>query len=386
MSHGKKRRISGLFTSIAANAALAAGATGCAHHEWQGNPGLGQPYKVDPLLDHSGITVEPVTIEETEATQNGGISLALDKILHGGDHRIEAERITYTSSDGTQAEAYLTMPRYRDDEKPLPAVVVFPVLSEKQSVSELFSKHLTRNGFAVLRMTAHAVELVDTDNIEGPMSAYRHAILDARTLIDWMQEHRAEGIDGDRIGAAGVSLGSLMSSTLMGVEPDIRAGAFVLSGGDLAEIFSDSTNETIESFRAKLSARENITTREQMIEHLRPHTDPMDPLTYAGSVDPCRVLMITGRNDTSIPTANSEKLWEEFGQPDWRTMPTQHKNIAWLFHWIIGRVADHFDEVMTDGVCDNRPDMRRTANDDTDSAGADLPMLNVRRMRNAPTP
>jgi len=340
--------VAGIFTTLAANGALFI-TSGCAYTPWNGDDPRGEVDKVfAPDLDHVGMVLEDVTSEASAQTISGHPMLKIDKLLHGRDD-FQIEKLHFTSSSGDAAVAYLTTPA---GEGPHPVIVVFPVLSDNMTISEMLAKQFARKGYAVLRMTAHPLEFVSADNIETPMAAYRHAVLDARRMIDWMKEERVD-IDGDKIGAAGISLGSLLSSTLMGVDDDVKTGAFFLVGGGLAAIMSDSSNESITSFRHRLMESQMIDNRDDLIGHLQGATQPVDPLTYAANVEPCRVLMITGRADTEIPTENSEMLWNAFGEPDWRVMPTQHKkHVAPFFYWMMNRAADHFDKVLKEGRCE----------------------------------
>lgn len=341
--------VAGVFTTLAANGALLF-TSGCAYAPWKGDDPRGDMGTVfAPELDHSGMVLEDVRSEASAQMISRHPMLRVDRIFNRKDD-FQIEKLSFTSSSGDDATAYLTIP---GEKGPHPVIVVFPVLSDNMAISELLSRQLARKGYAVLRMTAHPLEFVSTDNIETPMTAYRHAVLDARRMIDWMKEERPD-IDGDKIGAAGISLGSLLSSTLMGVDDDVKSGAFILVGGGLAEIMSDSSNDDIAAFRRRVMEKQVIDNRDDLVAHLHGTTQTVDPLTYAGNVDPCRVLMITGRADTEIPTENSDMMWDAFGQPDWRVMPTQHKrHVALFFYWMINRAADHFDKVLQEGRCEN---------------------------------
>ena len=348
MGMRKSKNVKGLFTSLVANGALLLNA-GCAHHQWKGTDDREpMPPTTSLELDHTDHPFED-DIVSTPASQTitDHRVFKIDDFLHAKD-TFHVEKLTYTSSNGQEGTSYLTVP---EGDGPHPVVMVFPVLAEKRVISELMSKQLAREGYAVMRMATHPLEFVNTDDPNVTMDAYRSAILDARMLIDWMQDARPE-LDGSKIAAAGISLGSLLSSTLMGVEEDVKAGAFILVGGGLAEIFHDSTNADIEAFRAKVQAKQALDTREEFIAYMDEITHPYDPLTHAGNIDPCRVVMVTGRGDTEIPPETSENLWEAMGEPDWHTIPTQHKkHVAWFFYWIMGQVSDHFDDVMLNDRC-----------------------------------
>lgn len=402
-----KGRLSHIFKTLAAASALVL-ASGCTTTKWAGEPGHGEDRIDEPLLEYTSIRPDRVIMEDAPQTITRGSTLIkIDDILHWDDD-YSVRSIEFEGHMGTRETAYLTVP---DEGGPHPLVVVFPILNDDGSVSEVVSKSLARRGFAVLRMQGYPLDLADASSVEELMDKFRYSITDARALARYVQG--LPEIDAERFAVAGVSLGSLLSATMMGVDEDVDAGAFILSGGGLSEILYDSQEDSVEafrnylisaglissggglpligggvavegfneflqdvetgsleSFRINFMERYQIETREDFIRLTRPYTLPLDPSRYAGSLDPCRTMIVSGRGDQIMPRERTEELWERLGRPDWHEVPGGHRPIV-SFYWIMDKMADHIDDVLNGGRCDNRNLPSEAANDDTLGAAND---------------
>ena len=62
----------------------------------------------------------------------------------------------------------------------------------------------------------------------------RQGVCDVRRAVAWLAS-RPE-IDPNRLGVTGISLGGIVSSVAAAVDPTLNRGAFLLAGGDLAQI------------------------------------------------------------------------------------------------------------------------------------------------------
>lgn len=377
---------------------------GCVSMQWSGESGHGEDRIEEPLLDYEPIMRDAVRFEDIGRTVTRARFTRLDNMLHSGDD-FSVQRVTFPGYDGTDQQAYLTIP---EGEGPHPLVIVFPVLRDDGSVSEVVSKSLARRGYAVLRMRGYRLNLDQEQTVQDLMDKFRHTITDARALMQHIKD--MPEIDEERIAVAGVSLGSLLSAVMMGVDEEIDAGAFILSGGGLSEILYDSEEETVEAFRNYLVSagivtatggsallgggivlegmsemleevehdslvdfrdqfmrKYNIETREDFIRLTRPYTLPLDPSRYAGSLDPCTTMIVSGRGDQVIPIERTEELWERLGRPDWHKVPGGHTPIL-SFYWIMDKVADHMDRVLFGERCDAEP-----ANDNDDTRHGEAP-------------
>jgi dipeptidyl aminopeptidase/acylaminoacyl peptidase len=210
------------------------------------------------------------------------------------------------------------------------------------------AKAFVNRGYAVARLERRALDLDKQSDPDVVRAALREGVIDARRLLDWLVTHPK--IDPTRIAAAGLSLGSIQALLLTSCDPRIRGGYYVLTGGDLPDIFYESTEGAVRRFRDRLMAERGWTTREQFVAGIRPYTESVEPLTHARALDPANLAMATGRFDAVIPAANAQQLWEALGQPRWYKLPCGHYTVFPFFWWAMSRGADHFDRLLaTDG-------------------------------------
>jgi dipeptidyl aminopeptidase/acylaminoacyl peptidase len=133
----------------------------------------------------------------------------------------------------------------------------------------------------------------------------RQAVCDVRRAAVWLAAR--PDVDRNRIGAAGISLGGIVSALATAVDPAIREGAFLLAGGDLSSILWEMP--------------EGASYRKQWLESgrtkrdLKNLTDPFDPLTYADRLTGKRLLLIAGTVDEVVPPSSTLLLWEAAGRP-----------------------------------------------------------------------
>jgi dipeptidyl aminopeptidase/acylaminoacyl peptidase len=170
--------------------------------------------------------------------------------------------------------------------------------------------------------------------------------LDARRLLDWLVTHPE--IDPDRIASAGVSTGGILALTLMEVDPRIRAGFFLMVGGNLAEILHDSRERPVRAFRERLQTEQNLETREAFVSYLEPYLRAVDPITYAARIDPRTVLLASGRFDRVVHPRHTRALWQALGKPTWIHLPAGHYQMFPFFWWSIGRGAKHLDRLFAE--------------------------------------
>lgn len=392
MKNNKKTTLTDKFRHAKASASATAllALSGCSTIPWDGNPGHGEERIDEPLLTPHIITIDDVHISPAPTTAGKSLLISIDKFLNGRDD-FTVRKIEFTGHNGTPREAYLSLPE-EGKEGPYPMVVVFPVLSNGHIISEILSKELTRAGYATLRAEGYKLELDKIDSVQAAMDRFRHTILDARALTDLVSEFPE--IDEDKIAVAGISLGGIMSATMMGVDPDIGAGAFIMGGGGLSEILHDSEQKSLESFReeiftagilaltggssalsgaiigsemvnteamddttiAELRERlieiHKIKTREEFIAFTEPYTNPLDPSRYAGSLDPCRTMVLSATRDDIIPEERTKELWERLGKPEWNKVLAGHYSFALYFYWATDKTIQLFDRVLKDGVCE----------------------------------
>jgi dienelactone hydrolase len=287
-------------------------------------------------LEHARLDPANVRAEPEDITVEDSILLDAYTWFHAKGYR--ALRVEALDEASEPVVGHLLIPP-GDERQPL--IVVFPILAGSHLVSEALAKVFVDRHYAVLRIERRALELekaTDPDHVARNLSS---AVRDARRLLDWAVT-RPE-IDPQRIGAAGVSLGSLMACLLQAVDGRVTAGFFALTGGGLTELIYDSKEVPVRAFRDHLIETQDLRNREAFIAYLEPHALWVDPLTYAGRIEADSVLMLTGRFDAVIPPDRARALWQALGQPRWIKMPTGHYQAVALLWYGAARGADHFD-------------------------------------------
>jgi dienelactone hydrolase len=198
-----------------------------------------------------------------------------------------------------------------------PAVIVLHILGADFPLSRYMAARLADRGVAALFVklpyygerrpatgAPDAKRFLSAD-IDRTVTAMRQGICDVRRAAAWLAS-RPE-IDPNRLGVSGISLGGIVSSVVVAVDPTIREGAFLLAGGDLSTILWQMPEG--KAFRARW------VESGRTLADLKALTDPFDPLAYAAGLKGKRIFMMAGKVDEVIPPACARALWEAAGRP-----------------------------------------------------------------------
>lgn len=213
-------------------------------------------------------------------------------------------------------------------------VLVLPIWGRSAYPSAITARRLTRYGEANVLVLDGTEPLFDWEAIaeapdaealraaaEEAAAGFAGAVTDVRSVVDWARSR--EEIDPRRLGVVGFSMSAIVAATAMGVEPRIGRGAFVMGGGDLARIFATCPKRP-GRIRERFLARAGWSA-ERFRRELEPILAPVDPLRYAGAVDPAGVLFIDAGADRCMPPASREALWEALGRPERLTIQSGHR-------------------------------------------------------------
>jgi dienelactone hydrolase len=283
-------------------------------------------------LDEVKVTPEPITVEDA-------FILDVYTFFHAKDYT--NVRVEYPGDVGGTSVAHLLIP---PGAGPHPTVVVFDILAGSHVVGEAMAKALVNRGFLAARLERADLKLDTAERAEVPAETLRGALLDARRLLDYLE--RRPDVDSDRVAVMGISLGSILACVLQGVDPRVRAGVLIMSGGNLASILGDSSEVPVRLFREHTIEREGLADADAFIARMRPLIDPMDPLRHASNIDPRSVLFISARLDRVIRRPHQDALWEALGKPDRIFLPFGHYQLLPFFWWSIARGADHLNRVL----------------------------------------
>ncbi len=199
-----------------------------------------------------------------------------------------------------------------------PAAVVLHILGSDFPLSRYVAARLADQGVAALfvklpyygeRRPPAAPGAVPrkflTADIERTMNSMRQGVCDVRRAAAWLASR--DNVDPDRLGVTGISLGGIISSLAVSVDPQIQSGALLLAGGNLSKILWEMPEAA--------PFRKLWTEQGKTIDDLKRLADPYDPVTYAAGMIGKRVLMIAGNVDEVVPPESARALWEAAGKP-----------------------------------------------------------------------
>jgi len=225
---------------------------------------------------------------------------------------------------------------------------------------KLLTRTLIKRGIAcfILRLVFHTSRMPEEIRNRIPaltpeewFEGYRISVIDMRRVIDWASS-RAE-IDQEKIAVLGISLGGFISAITMGVDHRIKAGVFMVMGGNSTKIgrksiyraatkvppLTEAEYNQIQSSYAQYLAE----VAEKGFESVTAPMESflMDPMTFAHCLKKRPVLMINARWDEAIPKEAALDFWEACGKPAIAWFPATHPTI-WLWYPLIGRKVASF--------------------------------------------
>jgi dienelactone hydrolase len=225
-----------------------------------------------------------------------------------------------------------------------PGVVVLHILGADFPLSRYLAARMAQRGIAALFVKlpyygerrppsqgTTAKRFLSPD-IERTVRSMRQAVHDVRRAACWLAAR--PGVDPDRLGVAGISLGGIVAALAAAVDPAISEGAFLLAGGDLSTILWMMP----EGAPYRAAWLESGRTRQD----LKLLTDPFDPLTYADRLAGKRLLFIAGKVDEVVPPASTVHLWEAAGRPPIRWYDCGHHSAVGFLLPGIRQTVDFF--------------------------------------------
>ncbi len=260
-----------------------------------------------------------------------------------------ASPTSYPESNTARGELYEPV---RSGKAPF-AIIVHGIGDLSTIPCRAFARHLVRQGMAcfVLYLVIHSCRISESVRKRMPMisddewfECYRGSVIEIRQLIDWAGGQAR--IDASRVAVLGISLGGFISAIAMGVDERIKAGIFIVAGGNAGKIsqlsrlsiFRKGYRQTESKYRDKQShyAHYLDEVAGKGVENVIPETRSFltDPMTYGSSLKERPVLMINARWDEVIPREATNDFWESCGRPEILWMPATHATI-WAWYPII---------------------------------------------------
>lgn len=229
----------------------------------------------------------------------------------------------------------------------VPAAVVVHHLGGSFEAEMFLAQHLAQNGVAAFyislpnygkRREPNSREgfLSEKDPL-GAFAGFRQAALDVIRATDFLRS--LPEVDPTRVGAAGVSLGAVVTALAKGVDARLGKTVLIIGGGDLPRLLTESPEA--QELLAKL---ENLGPPEQLRAMLVPILKQVDPLTFAHRVRTDDVLMLNARRDEVIPEGCTLALWERMGRPRIRWFDCGHYGAVLHILTIMTTIQQHMTE------------------------------------------
>ncbi|MEE9315501.1 MAG: CocE/NonD family hydrolase [bacterium] len=258
------------------------------------------------------------------------------------------KKVTFPSALPAPGENNTVRAYYYQAEKEgrLPAIVILPIAGGNYFFSKKMAKFLVRRGMNCLRLE-RVVRLLDSEaDLEIVRRRFIKTIVDAKRSIDWLVSQKE--IDSERIGVTGASLGAFLSPLVAETDPRIKSSVFILGGGNLTKLFSQSREKTIRTFRKRVMKKEGL-TEEEFSQLVSQKLRDIDPLLYAGRLSPETVLMINTVNDVVVPRDCTLEFWSSVGEPELIWLPFTHIASFFAFGYARGKAFQHFQRTLSVG-------------------------------------
>lgn len=176
--------------------------------------------------------------------------------------------------------------------------------------------------------------------------SYRVSVVDIRQIADWAYSRNE--LDARHVATLGISFGGFVSAITMGIDTRIRAGVFIVTGGNSNKIswlskdnqyrkrYPRTEAEHLEIQSSYTRYLEEIS--EKGFEDVNPDNQSFltDPMTFANYLKGRPVLMINALWDRYIPRETATELWQACGRPSIKWIPSGHTSI-WLWYPTIRR-------------------------------------------------
>jgi cephalosporin-C deacetylase-like acetyl esterase len=224
----------------------------------------------------------------------------------------------------------------------------------------LLARALVRAGIACLvpHLLLHSSRLpaawrrgFPTLSLEQWFQMYQASVIEVRQAIDCVS--RRGEINKDNIAVLGISFGGFISAIAMGVDERIKAGVFIVTGGNGEKINQKSRLSSIRRGYRRTEAEYQSMQQSyrqylsEIAEKGLDNTEPprigflTDPMTFAHRLHQRPVLMINARWDEAVPREAVLDFWQEAGKPAIAWFPTTHATL-WLWYPLVRQKVVNF--------------------------------------------
>lgn len=185
--------------------------------------------------------------------------------------------------------------------------------------------------------------------VSGPSAVmekkFSQAVTDVLACVDYLEQHGHKSCD-----IMGISSGGMIATIAMALDPRIKKGVLVITGGNLEAISWKSVSTRIyrtwKRRERKTQLARSHRIRREFDECVKSFTSMADlqdvpgffrydPSLFAKLIGSERVLMFNALVDIFIPREASDDLWQRLGEPKRSLLPCGHLGAHILFKRLI---------------------------------------------------
>jgi dienelactone hydrolase len=258
----------------------------------------------------------------------------------------------FPSSMTTSVPVNNSVPLYvfvpNDKPGPFPCVLILHYWGAGDHRGEFnMATELARRGIAgaVLSLPYHiervpkgerSGERAITPNPDHLVETMKQSVFDIRRALDMLGTR--EFIRPGSFGITGTSLGAVVAALVIGLDPRIQHGAFVVGGVDLAHIVWTSSR----TVKVRDQMRGSGLTESRLREALQ----EIEPSLYLAEHRPQSAYVVMAKFDTVIHPSDSEKLISLLGSPAVLRLEQGHYGGFFIQKQIQRSVGDYFSKVL----------------------------------------
>jgi len=225
----------------------------------------------------------------------------------------------------------------------------------------LLARTLAKKGIAsfILYLVFHSKRMPEAIRNRIPLfltpeewfEGYRASVIEIRQIIDWASS-RPE-LAKEQIAVIGISLGGFVSAIAMGLDKRIKAGIFLVTGGNSEKITWNTKSKSIlkghgcteaECHQARSHYPKYLSDiAEKGFGNVIPAKECFltDTLTFAPYLRERSILMLNALWDEVIPRQATLDFWEACNKPSITWLPSTHVTF-WLWYPFIERKITGF--------------------------------------------
>jgi uncharacterized protein len=273
-------------------------------------------------------------------------------------------KFSFDGYDGEKIPALISLPTVSKG-KPLPAVIFLHGIGQNKNFLKQIALPFNQAGFALAtfdQYTQGERKLRGKVSGRGRLEAFRQrpakTVNEAKRLVDYLSTR--PDIDPQRIYLVGASYGAVTGTTLMAMDPRLRAGVMVYGGGDLGKLADAYANHLAVAVMLGLIDGKNLNPEKPPLPKLTPAQEfkvgfvlgcikPLvryflgvaDPVHYAARISPRPVYFQNGEYDVLVPAAAGRALQQSAREP---------KKVTWYESDHVGINLEQTRKVLEDGL------------------------------------